>query len=161
MRWMRSVYKTRHTNFLLKVDFTFLELFLAICGFCYLWTIFIRFELTSLFCFLCPIRSSVIVTFLSSFSPVGRDVLLSLGGVSLFHPHRLCLLSLSFLFVCTTKWEKKKTESKLNKNNKEKSWIKENYLFPGRLGFSVAHAEGLAAFLIRAVVTYPSASQRT
>ena len=157
---MRSVYKTRHTNFLLKVDFTFLELFLAICGFCNLWTIFIRFELTSLYIFCAQFAVLSSWLFCLPFPLWVETFFWASGGFLCFtHTDYACAVSAFYLYVQLNGG--KKTEAKPNKNSKEKSQIKENYLFPGRLRFSVAHAEGLAAFLIRAVVTYPSASQRT
>lgn len=75
---------------------------------------------------------------------------------SLYHPHRLNLLSLSSAcLICVWNF------SKLNYRKVNWSWNKPSYLFPSRLILSVAHGKGLAAFLVRAVVTCPSASQGT
>ena len=141
MRWMCSVYKSRHTNFLFKVYFAFLELLL-----CYLWILlslnhFCPLWVNKSYCFLCPIRSSVSVTFLSFFSPVGRDILLSLRGVLCFtHTDYTCSVSAFYFYVQLNGKKKKRKWKKWNKKkkkkNQEKSQIKKTTCFPADL-FSV------------------------
>lgn len=102
------------------------------------------------------------------FSPLlfslGWDVLISLQGVLCFtHTDYICsVFSWLLSFPCATKtnWKttKKKKKAKKKQKQQQQKWA---YLLPSRLILSVAHGERLAAFLVRTVVTCPSASQGT